>query len=99
MDAMSRFGVRALAEAEFNNKGALQCITLMMATGTDDANAIRNLWESRTKRGLLPVLEEMNELLARGVISQSAFQAEWDKMRDPTSSISWLPGVDFHSAP
>ena len=30
-------------------------------------------------------------------ISQSVL--EWVKMRDPKASISWLPGVDFHSPP
>ena len=49
-------------------------VDVEMVTSTEDANTIRNLWESRAKRGLLPVLEEMNELLARGVISESAFQ-------------------------
>ena len=32
---------------------------------------LRELWDSRRKRGMLAVLEEMNELLAQGLISDN----------------------------
>ena len=35
---------------------------------------LRELWDSREKVGLLPVLEQMNELLDSGLITQDQFR-------------------------
>ena len=37
---------------------------------------LRALWDSRTRRGLLPVLDEMNDLLSRGLITDEEYAAK-----------------------
>ena len=37
------------------------------------SKSLKHLWEARKKRGLLPVLEEMNDLLDKGIITADDF--------------------------
>ena len=44
---------------------------------------LRALWDSRTRRGLLPVLDEMNDLLSRGLITDEDFQSCFSQLDAP----------------
>ena len=41
---------------------------------TSQSVNLRELWDSRERVGLLPVLERMNELLDSGLITQDEFR-------------------------
>ena len=49
---------------------------------------LRDLWDSRNARGLLPVLEEMNALLDQGLISNEDFQSCFSELNEPPQMVA-----------
>ena len=49
---------------------------------------LRDLWDSRNARGLLPVLEEMNALLDQGLITNEDFQSCFSELNEPPQMVA-----------
>ena len=72
-------------------------------TINEQAHVLKNLWEERNERGLLPVLDKMNQLLDEGIISAADFSAvmagkdvsggareqkkSWQKVKEVTRTV------------